>query len=164
MTEIKTEYGKDHPESRVGLQYVCLVCGKVFPKYPDAEPCALFVRVVFDGDVVEWSEPGVRVRRVWFDDHEARLEVTLHGHHRREPREGDHPRGGRRGTVVQLFHKDGTPPDPDTSTSSKEWSGARERIEQTMPDSLRGIIRFPEDDDEDQVTAFGLPGRGRAAK
>jgi len=147
MTEIMSEYGEQPPGSRVELRFVCLVCGKLYDKYPEGERCGLFTRVIFDGDVVEWIEPGVRARRVRFDHHSGLIEATLNGSHKLE-------------NLVDESSKN-----PDTPTSLRGPSGAREKIERSVPDHVRAILKFPEDDDaEDSVKAFGLPGRGRAAK
>ena len=146
MTEELSEYNEGEQDySALGIFHVCLVCGKFWVHRPCGTECELFVRTVRREEITEWIEPGVRARRVRFNTHGAVVEAILNGSHELEKRVGE------------------SPPAPQTQTSSRRPSGARERIERTVPEHVRSILSFPEDE-EDSPQAFGLPGRGRAAE
>jgi hypothetical protein len=145
VTERREPYNYEIPQLRsLFRRFICLVCGRVWEHYPVDEACEEFVRVSHVDNILEWVDPGVRVRRFRSRGSSAKdwLEVTINGTH--EPEKPSRE----------------SSPSPDTPISSSEPLDLRELIESDWPADGPKLI-WREDDEEDETVAYILPGRGR---
>ena len=139
LKRVGCRIGEDHYP---GWFLLCLICGKVHRDYPYKTECQGTTYVHRLDEVVEWAEPGERVRRIRVEAFNTQTESEISGNHR----------------ITKPSGK--TSPDSDTAKSPAKHSDVRERIDkEQLKDGIEVI--WTEDLEGDQEEGFILPGRGR---